>query len=66
MPFTNSFKLKLNLGDDQAVLKYKDLILNAHYTYKENNNSDPLLVLMLSQKGSQGVDVNLKKVKLRI
>ncbi|EFV4361114.1 cytochrome C biogenesis protein, partial [Campylobacter jejuni] len=31
LPFANSFKLKLNLGDDQAVLKYKDLILNAHY-----------------------------------
>lgn len=66
MPFANSFKLKLNLGDDQAVLKYKDLILNAHYTYKENNNSDPLLVLMLSQKDLRVLMLNLKKVKLRI
>ncbi|EAJ3900922.1 cytochrome c biogenesis protein CcsA [Campylobacter jejuni] len=65
LPFTNSFKLKLNLGDDQAVLKYKDLILNAHYTYKENNNSDPLLVLMLSQKGSQGVDVKFEKGEVK-
>ncbi|EEU7079942.1 cytochrome c biogenesis protein CcsA [Campylobacter jejuni] len=65
LPFANSFKLKLNLGDDQAVLKYKDLILNAHYTYKENNNSDPLLVLMLSQKGSQGVDVKFEKGEIK-
>ncbi|HFS5120744.1 TPA: cytochrome c biogenesis protein CcsA [Campylobacter jejuni] len=65
LPFANSFKLKLNLGDDQAVLKYKDLILNAHYTYKENNNSDPLLVLMLSQKGSQGVDVKFEKGEVK-
>lgn len=65
LPFANSFKLKLNLGDDQAVLKYKDLILNAHYTYKENNNSDPLLVLMLSQKGSQGVDVKFEKDEVK-
>ncbi|EBD1778784.1 cytochrome C biogenesis protein [Campylobacter jejuni] len=65
LPFVNSFKLKLNLGDDQAVLKYKDLILNAHYTYKENNNSDPLLVLMLSQKGSQGVDVKFEKGEVK-
>ncbi|EAI9463126.1 cytochrome C biogenesis protein [Campylobacter jejuni] len=65
LPFANSFKLKLNLGDDQAVLKYKDLILNAHYTYKENNNSDPLLVLMLSQKESQGVDVKFEKGEVK-
>ncbi|WP_249618975.1 cytochrome c biogenesis protein [Campylobacter jejuni] len=65
LPFANSFKLKLNLGDDQAVLKYKDLILNAHYTYKENNNSDPLLVLMLSQKGSQGVDIKFEKGEVK-
>ncbi|EAJ7141477.1 cytochrome C biogenesis protein [Campylobacter jejuni] len=65
LPFANSFKLKLNLGNDQAVLKYKDLILNAHYTYKENNNSDPLLVLMLSQKGSQGVDVKFEKGEVK-
>ncbi|HEF8377454.1 TPA: cytochrome c biogenesis protein CcsA [Campylobacter jejuni] len=65
LPFVNSFKLKLNLGDDQAVLKYKDLILNAHYTYKENNNSNPLLVLMLSQKGSQGVDVKFEKGEVK-
>ncbi|ECW3414338.1 cytochrome C biogenesis protein [Campylobacter jejuni] len=65
LPFANSFKLKLNLADDQAVLKYKDLILNAHYTYKENNNSDPLLVLMLSQKGSQGVDVKFEKGEVK-
>ncbi|HDZ5064862.1 TPA: cytochrome c biogenesis protein CcsA [Campylobacter jejuni] len=65
LPFANSFKLKLDLGDDQAVLKYKDLILNAHYTYKENNNSDPLLVLMLSQKGSQGVDVKFEKGEVK-
>ncbi|EAH8750336.1 cytochrome c biogenesis protein CcsA [Campylobacter jejuni] len=65
LPFANFFKLKLNLGDDQAVLKYKDLILNAHYTYKENNNSDPLLVLMLSQKGSQGVDVKFEKGEVK-
>ncbi|ECQ0491011.1 cytochrome C biogenesis protein [Campylobacter jejuni] len=65
LPFANSFKLKLNLGDDQAVLKYKDLILNAHYTYKENNNSDPLLVLMPSQKGSQGVDVKFEKGEVK-
>ncbi|HEH3626247.1 TPA: cytochrome c biogenesis protein CcsA [Campylobacter jejuni] len=65
LPFANSFKLKLNLGDDQAVLKYKDLILNAHYTYKENNNSDPLLVLMLSQKVSQGVDVKFEKGEVK-
>ncbi|EAJ9589244.1 cytochrome c biogenesis protein CcsA [Campylobacter jejuni] len=65
LSFANSFKLKLNLGDDQAVLKYKDLILNAHYTYKENNNSDPLLVLMLSQKGSQGVDVKFEKGEVK-
>ncbi|MBC5857091.1 cytochrome c biogenesis protein CcsA [Campylobacter jejuni] len=65
LPFANSFKLKLNLGDDQAVLRYKDLILNAHYTYKENNNSDPLLVLMLSQKGSQGVDVKFEKGEVK-
>ncbi|RTJ58068.1 cytochrome c biogenesis protein [Campylobacter jejuni] len=65
LPFANSFKLKLNLGDDQAILKYKDLILNAHYTYKENNNSDPLLVLMLSQKGSQGVDVKFEKGEVK-
>ncbi|EMG5724647.1 cytochrome c biogenesis protein CcsA [Campylobacter jejuni] len=65
LPFANSFKLKLNLGDDQAVLKYKDLILNAHYTYKENNNSNPLLVLMLSQKGSQGVDVKFEKGEVK-
>lgn len=65
LPFANSFKLKLNLGDDQAVLKYKDLILNAHYTYKENNNSAPLLVLMLSQKGSQGVDVKFEKGEVK-
>ncbi|MFB1638758.1 cytochrome c biogenesis protein CcsA [Campylobacter jejuni] len=65
LPFANSFKLKLNLGDDQAVLKYKGLILNAHYTYKENNNSDPLLVLMLSQKGSQGVDVKFEKGEVK-
>ncbi|EAI3550719.1 cytochrome c biogenesis protein CcsA [Campylobacter jejuni] len=65
LPFANSFKLKLNLGDDQAVLKYKDLILNAYYTYKENNNSDPLLVLMLSQKGSQGVDVKFEKGEVK-
>ncbi|EAM0816498.1 cytochrome C biogenesis protein [Campylobacter jejuni] len=65
LPFANSFKLKLNLGDDQAVLKYKDLILNAHYTYKENNNSDPLLVFMLSQKGSQGVDVKFEKGEVK-
>ncbi|EJJ8582471.1 cytochrome c biogenesis protein CcsA [Campylobacter jejuni] len=65
LPFANSFKLKLNLGDDQAVLKYKDLILNAHYTYKENNNSDPLSVLMLSQKGSQGVDVKFEKGEVK-
>ncbi|HEG5734493.1 TPA: cytochrome c biogenesis protein CcsA [Campylobacter jejuni] len=65
LPFANSFKLKLNLGDDQAELKYKDLILNAHYTYKENNNSDPLLVLMLSQKGSQGVDVKFEKGEVK-
>ncbi|EGF1229339.1 cytochrome c biogenesis protein CcsA [Campylobacter jejuni] len=65
LPFANSFKLKLNLGDDQAVLKYKDLILNAHYTYKENNNFDPLLVLMLSQKGSQGVDVKFEKGEVK-
>lgn len=65
LPFANSFKLKLNLGDDQAVLKYKDLILNAHYTYKENNNSVPLLVLMLSQKGSQGVDVKFEKGEVK-
>ncbi|ELH5687362.1 cytochrome c biogenesis protein CcsA [Campylobacter jejuni] len=65
LPFANSFKLKLNLGDDQAVLKYKDLILNTHYTYKENNNSDPLLVLMLSQKGSQGVDVKFEKGEVK-
>ncbi|EAK5213660.1 cytochrome C biogenesis protein [Campylobacter jejuni] len=65
LPFANSFKLKLNLGDDQAVLKYKDLILNAHYTYKENNNSDSLLVLMLSQKGSQGVDVKFEKGEVK-
>ncbi|OEW17578.1 cytochrome C biogenesis protein [Campylobacter sp. BCW_6879] len=65
LPFANSFKLKLNLGDDQAVLKYKDLILNAHYTYKENNSSDPLLVLMLSQKGSQGVDVKFEKGEVK-
>ncbi|HDZ5025152.1 TPA: cytochrome c biogenesis protein CcsA [Campylobacter jejuni] len=65
LPFANSFKLKLNLGDDQAVLKYKDLILNAHYTYKENSNSDPLLVLMLSQKGSQGVDVKFEKGEVK-
>ncbi|EAI4083896.1 cytochrome C biogenesis protein [Campylobacter jejuni] len=65
LPFANSFKLKLNLGDDQAVLKYKDLILNAHYTYKENDNSDPLLVLMLSQKGSQGVDVKFEKGEVK-
>ncbi|EDP6649984.1 TPA: cytochrome c biogenesis protein CcsA [Campylobacter jejuni] len=65
LPFANSFKLKLNLGDDQAVLKYKDLILNAHYTYKDNNNSDPLLVLMLSQKGSQGVDVKFEKGEVK-
>ncbi|EAI8611706.1 cytochrome c biogenesis protein [Campylobacter jejuni] len=65
LPFANSFKLKLNLGDDQAVLKYKDLILNAHYTYKENNNSNPLLILMLSQKGSQGVDVKFEKGEVK-
>ncbi|HEF4231763.1 TPA: cytochrome c biogenesis protein CcsA [Campylobacter jejuni] len=65
LPFANSFKLKLNLGDDQAELKYKDLILNAHYTYKENNNSDPLLVLMFSQKGSQGVDVKFEKGEVK-
>lgn len=65
LPFANSFKLKLNLGDDQAVLKYKDLILNAHYTYKENNNSNPLLVLMLSQKGSQSVDVKFEKGEVK-
>ncbi|EAL4060658.1 cytochrome c biogenesis protein CcsA [Campylobacter jejuni] len=65
LPFANSFKLKLNLGDDQAELKYKDLILNAHYTYKENNNSDPLLLLMLSQKGSQGVDVKFEKGEVK-
>ena len=65
LPFANSFKLKLNLGDDEAVLKYKNLILNAHYSYKENNNSNPLLVLMLSQKGSQGMDMEFEKGEIK-
>ncbi|MBM0637329.1 cytochrome c biogenesis protein CcsA [Campylobacter sp. VicNov18] len=65
LPFVNSFKLKLDLGDDQAILKYKDLILNAHYTYEENKTFNPLLVLMLAQKGSQGVDVKFQKGEIK-
>ncbi|RQD67546.1 cytochrome C biogenesis protein [Campylobacter hepaticus] len=64
LPFANFFKLKLQL-DDEAVLKYKDLILNAHYIYKENNTSEPLLVLMLSQKAQQGVDLKFQKGEVK-
>ncbi|EAL0989698.1 cytochrome C biogenesis protein, partial [Campylobacter coli] len=41
LPFANSFKLNLNMGDEKAVLKYENLILDADYTYKEDNVSSP-------------------------
>lgn len=38
------------MGDEKAVLKYENLILDADYTYKEDNVSSPLLVLTISEK----------------
>ncbi|TKX33171.1 cytochrome c biogenesis protein [Campylobacter aviculae] len=65
LPFANSFKLSLDIGGDKAVLKYKDLILDASYVYKENNTSDPLLALTLSQKDMQGITLEFKKGEIR-
>ncbi|TKX29904.1 cytochrome c biogenesis protein [Campylobacter estrildidarum] len=65
LPFANSFKLNLDMGNDKAVLKYKDLILDANYVYKENNTSDPLLVLTLSQKDMQGSTIEFKKGEIQ-
>ncbi|WP_072226101.1 cytochrome c biogenesis protein [Campylobacter coli] len=60
LPFANSFKLNLNMGDEKAVLKYENLILDADYTYKEDNVSSPLLVLTISEKNSQGANLEFR------
>lgn len=65
LPFANSFTLDLKMGDEKAVLRYKDLILDAKYEYKEDKTAPPLLVLMLSQKGSQGVEVQFRKGEVK-
>lgn len=65
LPFANHFKLALNMGNDKAILKYKDLILDADYVYKENNTSDPLLAITFSQKNMQGVTIEFKKGEIK-
>ncbi|TKX34380.1 cytochrome c biogenesis protein [Campylobacter taeniopygiae] len=65
LPFANHFKLALNMGNDKAVLKYKDLILDADYVYKENNTSDPLLAITFSQKNMQGITMEFKKGEVK-
>ncbi|WP_276882047.1 cytochrome c biogenesis protein [Campylobacter cuniculorum] len=66
LPFVNSFDLSLNLGNDKAQLKYKDLILDANYAFNEDQNGEALLVLMLSQNGQQGEEIEFKKGEIKV
>ncbi|MCH5336327.1 MAG: cytochrome c biogenesis protein CcsA [Campylobacter sp.] len=65
LPFANSFDLSLNLGEDKAHLKYEDLILDASYSFSEDENSEPLLVLMLSKNGEQGSEIQFRKGEIK-
>lgn len=65
LPFANSFDLSLNLGNDKAHLRYKNLILDASYAFNEDENGEALLVLMLSQEGELGSEIEFKKGEVK-
>jgi len=65
LPFVNSFKLDLNLGKDKASLVYKNLILDAQYSFKEDKNAEPLLVLMLADGENKGTELHFKKGEIK-
>lgn len=50
LPFANSFDIKLKFGEEKARLKYKNLLLNVEELYKEDNQSEPMMVLMINTK----------------
>lgn len=54
------------MGDEKAVLKYENLILDADYTYKEDNVSSPLLVLTISEKNPKVRIWNLDQERYKI
>ncbi|EAJ5681621.1 c-type cytochrome biogenesis protein CcsB [Campylobacter lari] len=49
LPFVNDFSFDLILPDEKAQITYENLILDAKEIYIDDNNSAPLLSLMLSQ-----------------
>lgn len=49
LPFVNNFSFDLILPDEKAQIAYENLILDAKEIYIDDNNSAPLLSLMLSQ-----------------
>ncbi|EDP6893241.1 c-type cytochrome biogenesis protein CcsB [Campylobacter lari] len=49
LPFVNDFSFDLILPDEKAQIAYENLILDAKEVYIDDNNSAPLLSLMLSQ-----------------
>lgn len=54
LPFANNFTMKLQFGDEEAKLKYKNLLLNVEETYKDDPQSAPMMVLMINTK-AEGV-----------
>ncbi|MCR6594761.1 c-type cytochrome biogenesis protein CcsB [Campylobacter insulaenigrae] len=52
LPFANNFSFDLILPQDKANVTYKNLILDAKEIYTEDNNSNPILSLMISQNNN--------------
>lgn len=50
LPFANHFTIKLKFGEEQAKLSYKNLLLNVEEVYKEDAQSEPMMVLMINTK----------------
>ncbi len=48
LPFANNFKINLDLNDTKAVLKYKNLLLDAKEVFVEDKDSPALLSMMIS------------------
>ncbi|WP_297192035.1 cytochrome c biogenesis protein CcsA [uncultured Campylobacter sp.] len=51
LPFVNNFNINLDLDADEAVLRYKNLLLDAKEVFVEDENSSALLSMMLSLNG---------------
>lgn len=65
LPFANSFKVVLDM-DDKAELKYKNLILDADYDFKEDKDAPPLLALMVSTQGNAGNVIQFKEGEVKV